>query len=78
MSENSAMNIHNTAELLNFLRLWSASGIMVLNTIEDIEKRSYGRKIEIPEFQGRNMADELTRLKCALDAMSERIQSVKE
>ena len=78
MTEDSAMTIHNTAELLTFLRLWSASGTMVLNTIEEIEIRSRVRKIEIPEFQGRNMADELMRLKVAMDAISGRILSVKE
>lgn len=72
MSEDR-LTIENTPQLFMFMRLWMASGAMVLNTVEGLVKASEDRMIELPDLAGRDVGDELTRLQASFATILERV-----
>jgi hypothetical protein len=67
------LTIENTPQLLMFMRLWMASGPMVLTTVEGICQISSDKKIELPEIQGRDFSSELRTFYSAFGELIERL-----
>ncbi|MDP6640729.1 MAG: hypothetical protein QGH90_02705 [Candidatus Poseidoniaceae archaeon] len=67
------LTIENNPQVLMFMRLWMASGPMVMSTIEGIHEVSEGRKIELPEIPGRDFTKELHDFYSALGILMDRL-----
>ena len=67
------LTIRNDMQLLVFMRLWTSQGRVALEAASSLVSRSEGRRIEIPEKQGRDIKAEITQMHKHLSSLLDRV-----
>ena len=67
------LTIRNDMQLLMFMRLWTTQGSLALNAASSLVSRSEGRRIEIPDKQGRDIKAEIIQMHKHLSSLLDRI-----